>query len=1152
MIKKIIVLASMLFLTVWIQAADNGKQHGKQHDNQHVNQYVHHHLKVNVKPTESFIQVTDTIRLPENLLRGKEKIHFLLHGNLTIYQNTGDDNIEIKSEPGELKAEFFGINTAEFQINKKLPITHYTLKFLDEPKAGAGDRMVTLTYKGTINHPIEKIGAEYARGFSQTPGTIEQRGAYLSGSSFWVPWFNDELVTFKIDAQLPGDWDMVSQGKRTLHQEKNDYRLTTWNSPEPMDEVYFIAARFKEYSIKVNKVDVMAFLRSPDDALANKYLETTGQYLEMYEKLIGPYPYSKFALIENFWETGYGMPSFTLLGPKVIRFPFILHSSYPHELLHNWWGNSVFVDYDAGNWCEGITAYMADHLIKEQRGQGEEYRKTTLQGYTHYAAGKEKEFPLTKFKARYDALSSSIGYGKSLMLFHMLRQQVGDKVFIKIIQDFNKKNQYERASYDDIQTSVATVTKTDFSHFFQQWVTRTGIPEIRITDVKKEKTENGYRLRLTLGQIQEKEAYALRVPAAFTLENQADVEMKYLEMTKKSQTWEFLFKRQPLRIDVDPQFDIARKLHNNEIPATLSNAYGADAVLILLPSKAPEDFLAGYRTFAEKWAKESEGKIEIKMDSDVPSLPTDRAIWLLGWENMYKKEILNGINGFPAAMDDESATITGTRLPVKNRSIIAAVKNSKNQSQVVVLATTDRVAALPGLSRKLPHYGKYSFLAFEGDEPTNVFKGQWPAVNSPMTVLLASPNKKTPEMAKLERRQPLGRLAPLFSARRMMKHVKYLASEELEGRGLGSKGIEKAAHYIAAAFKNSGLKPGGDEGSFYQTWNTNAPVPHRNVIGILPGKNPAHKEQAVILCAHYDHLGLGGDAAYKGNKGKIHFGADDNASGVAVMLELAHVLGKSFKPDHTIIFIAFTGEESRLLGSSHYVKERTKDELKNIMAVVNLDTVGRLSETGKLLVIGGSSAREWRFIFMGVGYTTGVETQLIQQELDASDQVSFIKKGIPGIQLFTGPHKDYHRPTDTVDKINPAGLVKVATVARETIVYLSERKEPMTVTIKGVSSHPAGKKPTAPAMGRRVRTGIMPDFAFTGKGMKIGMVSPDSPAAKAGLKKGDIIIKLGGTGIENLKDYSNKLKSYKPGDTVAVIYLRNSKENSTDVTLTAR
>jgi aminopeptidase N len=129
---------------------------------------------------------------------------------------------------------------------------------------------------------------------------------------------------------------------------------------------------------------VQAELRKPDTALANRYINATADYLALYEKLIGPYPYSKFTLVENFWETGYGMPSFTLLGEKIIRFPFIITTSYPHELLHNYWGNSVYVDNTKGNWCEGITAYMADHLFKEQQGQGAEYRRTTLAKFTDF------------------------------------------------------------------------------------------------------------------------------------------------------------------------------------------------------------------------------------------------------------------------------------------------------------------------------------------------------------------------------------------------------------------------------------------------------------------------------------------------------------------------------------------------------------------------------------------------------------------------------------------------------------------------------------------------------------------------------------------------------------------------------------------------
>lgn len=144
----------------------------------------------------------------------------------------------------------------------------------------------------------------------------------------------------------------------------------------------------------------------------------------MYSELIGQYPYKKFAMVENFWETGYGMPSFTLLGPTVIRLPFILNSSYPHEILHNWWGNSVFVDYSKGNWCEGLTVYLADYLIKERQGKAKEYRMASLQKYSDYVK-KAKDFPLTKFRSRHSSASEAVGYGKSMMFFSYAAPKIG-------------------------------------------------------------------------------------------------------------------------------------------------------------------------------------------------------------------------------------------------------------------------------------------------------------------------------------------------------------------------------------------------------------------------------------------------------------------------------------------------------------------------------------------------------------------------------------------------------------------------------------------------------------------------------------------------------------------------------------------------------
>lgn len=1145
-------------------------------------QYIHHELKVELNPAQSRIEVFDTIHFPP-IPRGK-KIHFILHSNLELFSVPQD--IEIKKESSELKPEYFGINTASFPIKTKIPITHYSIRFLTP---SPGQSSITLGYRGHIHHPVEQITNEYARGFGETPGIIDAQGVYLAGSTYWVPWFNDQPVTFRLQSTLPANWLTVSQGNLSLppREKQKTPNISVWDCPEPMEEIFLITAPFHFYSQDVGKIKVMAFLRTPDDALANKYLETTGQYLEMYETLIGPYPYAKFALIENFWETGYGMPSFTLLGSQVIRFPFILHSSYPHELLHNWWGNSVLVNYQQGNWCEGLTTYLADHLVAEQRGQGEDYRKTALQKYTHYAAGKKNEFPLNQFTARQDSLSSAIGYDKSMMLFHMLRQYVGEAAFIKAISLFYKNNQYKAATFDDLLHAFQNVNnnnlngieqKIDLKDFFHQWVNRTGAPVLRVTEatvtnvLKNHPDANPgqYQLKFFLEQVQADDPYHLSIPAAIYLEGETTPVMKTLIMNDKNkrQAFTFTFNHPVQTLHIDPQFDVFRLLHENEIPPTLSAAFGTEKVLILLPSLAPVNFQNAYRQLAETWAGENQTGSEIKMDNQVTQLPSDRAIWLLGHENLHKRILQTGISFYGSQTSDNSLVIQDKNLPYSGYSITVAVKNPRDSRHVVILLSADRVDALPGLGRKLPHYGKYSYLAFEGNEPTNILKGQWPVVQSPLSVSFSSPHPSLTSTSKsnLPQRQPLARLTPLFSSQRMMEDIRYLASDQLEGRGLGYKGLEKSAHYIAVAYKKAGLQPAGDSHSYFQTWEAEVgpakrKVTLRNVIGIIPGTHPEWTNQAVVVCAHYDHLGYEQPGIHENNKGKIHPGADDNASGIAVLLELARTMGNSMKPGRTmrtmrtIIFIAFTGEESNRLGSRFYIKNLSQQSLNHITAAINLDTVGRL-ENKKLMVIGSSSAREWRFIFMGIQYTLGIESELLTQDLDSSDQTSFHEAGIPAIQLFSGAHLDYHQPTDTPDKIDSPGLVKVAAVAREALLYLCERNEPLTITLNSTATIPA-TTPTShpsstPTDQRKVSIGIMPDFSFNGPGVKIAAVAPGSPAEKAGLLKDDIIIQVMNTTVNNLKEYADLLKKYKPGDQISLIYLRNGNRTSISIPLVAR
>ena len=1106
---------------------------------------LHHSIDAILIPENSEISVLDEITIPADKAKSGEII-FFLHNDLKI-ESTQPGSFELVKEG--LTAPDIGMDRDIEESGSGILLNKYRIRV----DAGGTDNFkITIRYKGKINHPIVQSGPEYARGFSQTPGIISEKGVYLSGSSYWIPYFDESLFSFTLHTRLPDTWKTVSQGKRIKSGKKGTSHLDSYEFPHPTEEVFLIAAPFTEYGFSAGAVKAQAFLRTPDENLANKYLETTAQYLEMYRQLVGPFPFTKFALVENFWETGYGMPSFTLLGEKVIRFPFILHSSYPHELLHNWWGNGVYVDFSGGNWCEGLTAYMADHLIKEQRGQGYEYRRSTLQSYTDYVNA-DNDFPLNQFTSRHNASSSAIGYGKSLMLWHMLRQKYGDEIFKRGFQKFYRNYKFKRASYNDIKKIFAEITEQDLDSYFAQWVDRTGAPELAIKEIKTTESNNHYMTEITLVQQQDADIFLIDIPVVITTE--PGKIRKVVFMDSRKQNFTFTTKSKPIKVEVDPEFDIFRNLDAFEIPPSLSKVFGADKILIVLPENAPDEELDRYETLAEKWSAGEKDKFIITKDDDLDTLPGDRAIWFLGHKNRYTDHFVKSLSKYNVTLNEYVIDFKTSKFDLANNSIIATARHPENPSLAMVWMSIDKNEAVPGLVRKLPHYGKYSYLIFEGDEPTNIAKGQWPAVNSPLTHTF---DNSVVSRGKLPKRNALASLPPAFSEKRMLETVNFLASPELKGRGIDQPEIEDAAQYIADKFKEAGLMPGGDDQSYFQNFEMtagqeNKKITAKNIIGLIPGAKQEFAGQSVVVSAHYDHLGLGWPDVREGNAGIAHLGADDNASGVAVMLELAKVLAKSMKPDRTVIFVAFTAEEAGLKGSRYYVKNYQKYPANKAIGNLNLDTVGRLGNQ-KLLVLNGSSANEWRFIFMGTGYVTGVESEIVMQPLDASDQVAFIEAGVPGVQFFSGPHTDYHRPSDSADKIDGAGMVKVASVLKETITYLAERPEPLTFSGAqkkpgtGSSGHPGANK----SGGRNASTGIMPNFSFSGEGVQVGSVSPDSPAGIAGIQKNDVITSFAGKRVKDLRAYSAELGKFNPGDEVEVEYVRDGKTHQAKFKLKAR
>jgi aminopeptidase YwaD len=348
--------------------------------------------------------------------------------------------------------------------------------------------------------------------------------------------------------------------------------------------------------------------------------------------------------------------------------------------------------------------------------------------------------------------------------------------------------------------------------------------------------------------------------------------------------------------------------------------------------------------------------------------------------------------------------------------------------------------------------------------------------------------------------------------------------------------------------------------------------PSFNVIGILPGSDPKLKDEAIVIGAHYDHLGRGGEGSLAPREGDIHHGADDNASGVAGLLELARLFStQNPKPRRTIVFIAFSGEEEGLIGSNYYVNHPVVP-LANTVAMINMDMIGRLREK-KLIVGGVGTAQEWRATLNGrnvsfggfvYGYSpasgrldppmdpknppgkvTMFDFSLNEDGYGPSDHSSFYAKQIPVLFFWTGNHEDYHKPSDTAAKINYEGEARIISFVANVVHDIDKSDKRPTYTV--AKSESQGR-----ALGFRVYLGTIPNYADTNDGLKLDGVRDDSPAAKAGLRAGDKIVKMAGREVKNVYDYTYALGEMKAGQEYEVELIRDGKLLTLKITPEAR
>jgi len=603
------------------------------------------------------------------------------------------------------------------------------IKALDPPKSAlwvlfeyntSEETTFSLEYSATIDADVADVKFSNQSVGREVTGTILEKGAYFSPGAFYYPRGEDGLMSFEVTATIPANWESIADGNSIASTRSGDTKTQSWKNPYQSDGLMFMAAPFRVKHAKAGEVDVYCYFFEEDTSLFETYLPATVGYVKMYSELIGDYPYKRFTVAENFFPTGYGMPAWTLLGQQVIRLPFIVMTSLGHEVLHNWWGNSIYVDYENGNWCEGLTVYGADYRYKLQRSpsSARDYRKDILKQYKSYVT-EENEFPVREFEARHNAESRTIGYNKAMMIFHMIEEIIGEEAFFQAWRDVFAENKGQKVSWEKWLEAYEKSSGKDLSYIIPQWIDRVGAAQIQVELLESEFVNDQTRMKFKVTQ-SGSDLYDLQIPVKFMgVENQDG----WVGLTDTSATFEFTVHGKATAFELDPDYNLFRHLYPQEIEATVSAAMGAQEKHFWFYRDGEKDVL---KVFGDAL---TEGDITPASAADAVTV---------GLEGNYAIFALNPTQLPPELskqiqMDKTSITINGESFPRAGHTFILSSDEEEIAAKMLVVISDD-LGSLPRIGQLVPHYGKYSYLVFKGAR--NVAKGQWPALTSPLRVEL--------------------------------------------------------------------------------------------------------------------------------------------------------------------------------------------------------------------------------------------------------------------------------------------------------------------------------------------------------------------------------------------------------------------------------
>jgi len=567
-----------------------------------------------------------------------------------------------------------------------------------------------LEYGGTL--PVLDRGLDDRGVLRGLPPMASEEGSVLPASSAWYPQ-PAPLFVYRVTVSVPGGQRAVVPG-----------RLQSEILPSDGSGRY--RARF-DFRHPATGIDLMAgpwiirekilprgsggplrlrtyFPKELDaaDGLADGYLDDSARYVEFYSEAIGAYPFTEFSVVAGPLPTGLGMPTLTYMGADVLKLPFIRATSLGHEVLHNWWGNGVYVDDRTGNWSEGLTTFMADYAYKERESgaAAREMRLRWLRDFAAVPAGDDRT--LTSFRSRTHGADAAVGYGKSAMLFLMLRDAIGEEEFRRGIRAFWQQYRFRAASWSDLQAAFEKAAGHSLASFFGQWLNRPGGPSVRIASASAKARDGGVRLALTVEQ--SAPAYTLRLPLEIVFPGRAETRTVNLRLPREEITLDV--DALPEGVRLDPDLRVWRVLDREQLPPILRQWLVARAPRLVQATSAPD-----VRDATDALAK--------RLFETSPSAAANDAL------NQGAEPVL--LVGLHADVD---AALSHAGLPPRPASVSgrgsaqAWTVMRAGGPPVAVVSATD-ADALHALSGPLPHYGAQSWLVFDGRRALD--RGVWPA-----------------------------------------------------------------------------------------------------------------------------------------------------------------------------------------------------------------------------------------------------------------------------------------------------------------------------------------------------------------------------------------------------------------------------------------